>query len=471
MYDALPSRLVIGVQCFLATWCGFVVRICLSLLLLAMVYPSKAEVAEDRSIFLVPVSAKNNLTTLSADEPLPDYGPRYNWSQAIQGHVLAAYFYGAVVGPFPGGMLSEFMGARLVVGVTSLGAAVFTALCPLAAEAGVGWLIAARVLTGVLGGALYPSLHALVAQWSPPQEKGRFVWTLFGGTFGSVVTWPMCSAIIEALGWKACFYILGGIVGLWSILWFVTVYDSPSIHPRITPDELNYITTSIGDSVSKEKRMLPFWPVMTSCPFMALVALHFGNLGGLFFQLTETPKYMSEVLGFDLKKSGGFASLPHLMRLLFGIVFSTVGDWILADPLRNKTLVRKLFVIPSHLIPAVLMAALGYVGTNEAFAVALLSLSLGFNGAAAVTNLANHHDLAPNFAGSLYGIMNTIGSCTGFVFPAVVGYILEQSNTVKQWRIIFFIGFGLYFVSGLVFIIFGSAKMQPWNVKEAQTAS
>ncbi|XP_049764406.1 sialin-like [Schistocerca cancellata] len=464
LYDSVPSRLIVAIQCFAASWCSYMLRINLSLVLLAMVYPSRTEEV------LAPLSA-DNVTTSYLEPPLPDYGPRYNWSQSVQGHLLSAYFYGSVASHIPGGMLAEVVGARLVVGVTTLVGAVLTLLCPLAADAGVGWLIAARVLIGICGGPLYPSLHALVAQWGPPEEKAKFVWSLLGGTFGTVVTWPICSAIIEALGWKASFYILGGIAGVWSILWFVTVYDSPSRHPRISPHELNYITTSIAGTVSPEKRVLPFWSVITSCPFLALVALHFGSLGGLFFLMTEGPKYMSEALGFDIQQSGGFASLPYLMRLLFGVVFSSVGDWILSKPNRNKIVVRKLFVIPSHILPAVLMASMGYVGENEALAVAILSLSLGCNGAATVSNLSNHHDLAPNYAGSLYGIMNAIGTCTGFIFPAVVGYILEGGNTVEQWRIIFFIGSGLYLVSGLVFIFFGSAETQPWNFKKKEEAT
>jgi ACS family sodium-dependent inorganic phosphate cotransporter len=49
-----------------------------------------------------------------------------------------------------------------------------------------------------------------------------------------------------------------------------------------------------------------------------------------------------------------------------------------------------------------------------------LSLALGFNGAALISNLSNNQDLAPNFAGFLYGIMNTIGTTSGFIIPPMV---------------------------------------------------
>lgn len=31
------------------------------------------------------------------------------------------------------------------------------------------------------------------------------------------------------------------------------------------------------------------------------------------------------------------------------------------------------------------------------------------------------------------------------------------------WRIVFFVASGFYFVGNLIFVIFGSGKIQPWN--------
>ena len=41
------------------------------------------------------------------------------------------------------------------------------------------------------------------------------------------------------------FYISGGAVFIWTIIWFVLVYDSPLKHPRISEQEQKYITKSI----------------------------------------------------------------------------------------------------------------------------------------------------------------------------------------------------------------------------------
>jgi MFS transporter, ACS family, solute carrier family 17 (sodium-dependent inorganic phosphate cotransporter), other len=55
-----------------------------------------------------------------------------------------------------------------------------------------------------------------------------------------------------------------------------------------------------------------------------------------------------------------------------------------------------------------------------------MTLSLGFNGAATMTNLQNTQDLAPNYAGTLYGIINFVGTTSGFISPMIVAHFTEN---------------------------------------------
>lgn len=95
--------------------------------------------------------------------------------------------------------------------------------------------------------------------------------------------------------------------------------------------------------------------------------------------------------------------------------------------------------------------------------VTLITLSLGFNGASTVTNLQNSQDLAPNFAGTLYGIINFFGTTTGFITPVLVAHFTKDRNTMQEWTYIFIIGAVAYIAPALIYSIFGSAKVQKWN--------
>lgn len=69
---------------------------------------------------------------------------------------------------------------------------------------------------------------------------------------------------------------------------------------------------------------------------------------------------------------------------------------------------------------------LAYIGNNPYLCVTIITLSLGLNGSSTLTNLQNTQDLAPNFAGSIYGIINVIGTTAGFITPLVVGHFTAK---------------------------------------------
>lgn len=87
---------------------------------------------------------------------------------------------------------------------------------------------------------------------------------------------------------------------------------------------------------------------------------------------------------------------------------------------------RKFFCLFSHVVPGLLLIALGYTGCAPILSIALISFSMGSNGAATLTNLVNHQDLAPNYAATLYGIANGIGNTAGFVTPLVTAYFTKN---------------------------------------------
>lgn len=82
--------------------------------------------------------------------------------------------------------------------------------------------------------------------------------------------------------------------------------------------------------------------------------------------------------------------------------------------------------IAAHILPGLCLIGLAYVGHHPYWCVAVITISLGFNGASTLTNLQNSQDLAPNYAGTLYGVINFVGTTTGFLTPMVVGYFTKE---------------------------------------------
>ncbi|XP_017072608.1 sialin [Drosophila eugracilis] len=445
----VPKRINLAIMLFMACLLSYMMRVNLSINIIAMV--------ED-------TSSHENGTEV---EVLPNYGPRYNWTQSDQALLLGAYFYGYMITSLPAGTLAEMLGARNVAGYSCLVAGILTALTPAAAAWDKYAVFAVRFMIGFLNGVVYPCCHSLVSKWSPPDEKGKFVASLMGGTFGTVITWPISGVIIENLGWDWAFYIVGIFVLVVVAIWFYLVADTPAQHSTISLKEREYIENSLGSTLSNKKKWPPYKELILSLPFWSLMMLHYGSMWGLFFLITATPKFLSEVLGFNLSSAGFLSSLPHVARLLCAFGFGAVADWIRRRGWLSVTRMRKAFCLPSHILPGVMLIILAYFGRDPYVCVAIMTISLGFNGAATASNLANSQDLAPNYAGTLYGIINCIGTTPGIFSPLIVAAFTKNENTIDQWHWVFIIGAAAYILPALFFWVFGSGKIQKWN--EVQT--
>jgi MFS transporter, ACS family, solute carrier family 17 (sodium-dependent inorganic phosphate cotransporter), other len=268
------------------------------------------------------------------------------WTKKDQSFVLGAYFYGYLSTSLVASVIVRKFSSKDLIGLSIFASGVITGLSVFTVQESILPFFLTRFVLGALASFIYPSVHDLISRWSPPDEKGKFVFTMLGGNFGTVVTWTMLGLIIDFLDWKCAFYICGIISIIFSVVWFCFAANSPLTHPTISKSEVEYISSSLGDSVSKNfDQPLPLLDILSSVPFIALLILHFGNLFGLFFLITATPRFMTEVLGFKLINTGCISSIPYLMRIIFGFLFGWIGDYQRNSQVISVTVIRKFYCI------------------------------------------------------------------------------------------------------------------------------
>lgn len=451
----IPQRYILGIMGFLAVVNAYTMRISLSVAITKMVIPLSNSHGADTC----PISDSGN-----GSEPGDNDG-LYDWSSSQQGLILSSFYWGYVITHLPGGIIAEKFGGKYSLGIGILLTAIFTFLTPWVVDIG-GWqgLIILRVFEGLGEGTTYPALNALLAQWVPLGERAKIGTLVYaGGQIGTIVGNSASGWIIDATGdWTAVFYVFGSMGVLWFILWTLLCYSDPESHPFVSDDEKNYLRKELGPSRQSKDKVIPWRAILTSAPVWALVAAQIGHDWGFFTMVTDLPIYMNDVLRFDVKENGMVSSLPYVLMWVVSMSSGWLCDWLVVKGYMKVTFARKFFTTIAAVGPGIFIVAAGYSGCDKWVAVALFTIAMGFMGTFYCGMKVNALDLAPNYAGTLMAIVNGIGAISGIITPYLVGEITVD-HTLSQWQIVFWISFGVFILTTIIYNIWGSGEEQPWN--------
>ncbi len=136
---------------------GIMVRMCLSVAIVAMVKSESNETntdlgnecplgLKDPSEVINQLKAKLSLNVHFQSDA---YEGEFAWNEEEQGLILGSYFWGNILGQIPGGYLSERFGGKRVFTFGMFGTSLATLFIPLASSYGVGAFIAVRIIQGL----------------------------------------------------------------------------------------------------------------------------------------------------------------------------------------------------------------------------------------------------------------------------------------------------------------------------------
>ncbi|XP_076093168.1 sialin-like isoform X1 [Mytilus galloprovincialis] len=499
------KRLCLSIVCFCGFFCLYAQRVNLSIAIVCMVKHGHSTnngqtLDNSSSIYNISSNFTSNGTiyTHSEDETstviirstikqcpvalsTSTLKGEFVWDKQLQGVILGAFFWGYTFLQIPGGWLAERFGPRLIISIGMLLVSTLTLLTPICARISPYLLTVCRVFIGVGEATMYPGAQVLWAKWSPPEERSRLVGFSFGGCqLGNALAFPigslLCAYGFDG-GWPSIYYVLGAVSFVWCIVWIVFVRDSPEEMPGITDIEKKYILHSLGDDEDPDDQhhhkhtAKPWKSILTSGAMWAiLIANACGNYGA-YMLLTQMPTYMKEVLKFDIKSNGVFSMIPYLLFWVFIIIAGIFADFFIAREILSIGATRKLCCSIGMFVPAIFLVILGYMDCfKQTEAVVLLTLSMAFCGFQFSSFFINHGDIAPKFAGTLFGITNMGASVPGIIAPYVVGAI-TQNKKPKEWRIAFYIAAVVYCVGAVAYIILAKGEVQEWadiNHKQGQ---
>jgi len=337
-------------------------------------------------------------------------------------------------------------------------------------------VVTVRVLQGFLEAPSYPILAAMISKWAPKEEHSSYnAFVMLGGTFGVILGFPLCGVILQNWGWEAVFYVTAAVTAVWILLWTSLVHENPEDHPYISSQELQLITANRTYDPSKKgdeknvNNLRLFADAITTPAMLANMLMEFANTWGLIVLLTYGPTFMKEVLNFDLKDNGLLSSLPWLCRFLFAQVIGIISGYLIKKQAVTPFKMQKLNSVVATLIPGIGMIWFSFTTEDTALCMFILSISFGFNGACVVGHALNNMTIAPNRAGTAYGLSNGCGNMAGFLAPLAIAAILGEGHdpeeSLNRWKIVFGIPLVLYSLSLATFFTFGSGEVQEFNNK------
>lgn len=397
-----------------------------------------------------------------------DEGNRFDWDKKTQGLILGSFFWGYIVTQLPGGWIAGRIGGKHVFGWSMLGCAVATLLTPVAARTHVILLMVLRVIAGLCQGVVWPCMSMLFSYWAPPLERSKLCGFVYAGCqIGIMVTFPLSGLLCVYGfdgGWPSIFYVLGGCGIIWFLAWTFIVYDSPVTHPRISQEEKDYIVDSLKRhiDVSKKATYTPWVKIFTSLPVWAIIVTHACANWGTYTFMTNIPTYMKDVLKFDIKKAGFLSALPYIGFWAMTNVSGQLADWLRSRGFMTTTTARKVFNSLGTFVPAVFVIITGHLDGHPGIAVAMLTVGVAMSGCQYGSGfIVNPVDIAPRYAGIIFGISNTTGTLGGVLAPVVIGIITED-RTREQWQTVFYIAAAIYSIGAMFYIVFGSGEVQDW---------
>jgi ACS family glucarate transporter-like MFS transporter len=333
----------------------------------------------------------------------------------------------------PGGWLADKFGARIVLTLTALFVAGFTAATSAAAIAGAAAmstvLIAIRFAMGVANAPLYPALGTMTAMVMPPDRITRVQAIVLGGAaIGSDASPFLLSRLISAHGWCASFWTAATATAVLALLWHLSTsrysLPLPSTIARQS-DRSSWI------SLFKNRNLM-----LLSSGYACLNYFEYLFFNWIFY-------YFGQVL----KLSDTVAANASAILMLSMAVGSPVGGWA-ADRLskRRGTVAGRRMVAATGMALSALFLFLGTGAYSTNLTIAFLSLAFGLATTAEGPFWAMAMESVSDRPGTAGGFMNTIGNVGGLIAPALTPVIARDYG----WHASMMVGASVIFTGVLV---------------------
>jgi MFS family permease len=386
-------------------------------------------------------------------QALPEIQNHFKFTNTAASYAFASFFVAYGLFEVPWGLIGDKLGVRnllvfLVLGWSILtGAIAWVNWLPVASVWPLVYVVCLRFVFGAFQAGTFPSLSRMMTDWMPIAERGTaqgWIWMssrIGGATAPLIVIWTM-----ENLGGLRGFWYLAALGLVWSVLFWPWFRNRPAEMPRVSPKERERIAEGREVGAPTGHLHLPWRQASRSLSVWSICAMY-GCLGftGNFF-IGMLPVYLRNDRMLDAQTVKWLTSLP----LACGMISCLLGGYLSDRIIRrtgNKTLGRRSVAMVGLLGAGVALATTIWVHDPVWLGVSLCAtffsadLAMGPAWAACA-------DIGEQYAGTLGGTMNMVGSFTAAVGALIAGYLLDQRLAVPM----IFMFAGAYILGSLAWL-------------------
>lgn len=365
---------------------------------------------------------------------MSDIMREFHFGAREAGLILGAFGVGYMITTFLGGIWSDRHGARVTLLIASLLWSLAIGMTGFAV--GFVMLYVARVVLGVAEGPNFPVLNRAVADWLSSRERAIALSnSLVAVPLALAIGAPIVTQLIVHAGWRGMFVILMLLGLVWLPLWWFLFRDFPEHSRFVNATELTHIrdgreATDLDAKALRAKRRGThgLWKFLFTNPTLLANDWAFFVFGYyLFFFMTWLPGYLEKAYQLNLKQVGVFSVLPWICAAVLLWAFGYLSDALLrktgslriarSHPIWISQLLAALCILPVIFIHDLTVALI--------FISLAVALSMSSNAAFYAVNV----DVARERAGTALGVMDTFFALSGFLAPAVTGWLLGATGS------------------------------------------
>ena len=325
----------------------------------------------------------------------------FQLTASATGIVLSSFFAGYALMQIPGGWLADKFGYRKVLIIAVLLWSIFTFFT------GSAWsfwsLILIRFLFGLGEGSYFPAASKGIANWFPRNERSKAMSIMLtSGTIMGVVSPIIGTMLMQSIGWRMIFYIVGGIGFLIALLFYFFLHEQSQ--PK---------TVKPASKTKSPLRDVLKTPMIWNL-FIAYFSIYAINWGLSAWM----PTYLLNVKGLDLTSVGVFSAIPAFA----GIIAMLASGYILDRLPEGKD---KLLAAVFGLLTAISLYLMAFAPNITLFVVyqSVVTILLSFN-IILITSVPLkilHEDVV----GTANGFINTGAQFAGVLTPMLIGFLVD----------------------------------------------